>query len=507
MIGEIMYYKIKQLQNNTSVRKTADAVNVSPGTVQKYFQMGLQEASDRLLSPTRNRKSQFEETIAFIEEILESHSDIPAVVLHRKVTERYPHIRSKVRAFRNFLKPFREQVNSKAPRYFHPVKTNMEDSQVQVDIGEINVFYRDLLSWEKTYFVVFVFSYSRMMYVSYQDRSYNTADFIKAHLEAFRFFGGVAKEYVYDQTKLVVINEKYREVWFNEKFHQFSLSNQFTPIVCEGYDPQSKGKVERAIGYVKSSFLNCEDFDNLEDIRKKSLWWLDEVANCRKHNTTGRPPDEMFEDEKPSLNSELYKQNSAVQVCADKTNLINYKGNKYSVPYVYQCKKVSITIDNGRLYCYDLVTKKQIAEHDICQDRYQTIIDASHYISPEEKMAKVEQSVKEAFLYNPDNATFVSNLIQRIKEDNNNYARHQLIGLSYLVNKYPPMCWWKAEEAIFNLPKVKISSLTRLLDICFHNIDLENFFTNDEDGHPISSSLDRPLDVYMKKIKRGTANA
>ena len=507
MIGEFMYYKIKELQADTSVRKTAELVDLSPGTVQKYFHMEMPEACDRLLSPSRNRKSQFEEAISFIEEVLLSHPHMPAVVLHRKVQERYPHIRGKVRAFRNFVKPYQEKFYNEAPRYYHPVKVNVADSQVQVDIGEISIDFTDFRFNIKIYFVVFVFSYSRRMYVSYQGRPYKTDDFIKAHLEAFRFFGGIAKEFVYDQTKLVVISEKYREVLFNEKFYKFALSNQFTPIVCEGYDPESKGKVERAIGYLKSSFLDCEDFENLEDIKKRSLQWLHEVANCRIHGTTGRRPDDMFEEEKQYLNHELYVQNSSVQVCADKTNLISYKGNKYSVPYVYQCKKVSLNTHHGRLYCYDLVTGKQIAEHEICHEKYQIITDPSHYISVEEKMAKAEQRVKEAFSDTSVETEFVSSLIQRIKDDNHNYARHQLLGLVNLVDKYPLPCWQKVEKAIFDLPKVKISVLKRLLDICFYNIDLESYIEHDDSGYPASSSLDRPLEVYMKKIKRGKNNA
>ncbi|MCL2065488.1 MAG: IS21 family transposase [Candidatus Cloacimonetes bacterium] len=500
-----MYNKIKNLQENTSVRKTAELLSVSPGTVQKYFQMDLKEASARLSSPTRNRKSQFEVAISFIEEILSAHPQIPAVVLLRKVKERYPLIYGKVRAFRDFLKPYREKFKDAKPRYFHPVKTCKEDSQVQVDMGEIRTEYSGFVFNIKIYFIVFVFSYSRKMYVSYQERPYKTEDFIKAHLEAFRYFGGVAKEYVYDQTKLVVINEKYREVLYNEKFHKFALTNQFKPIVCEGYDPQSKGKVERAIGYVKSSFLGCEYFDDIEDLRKNGLEWLNEIANCRIHSTTGRSPDEMFEEEKPFLNRELYLQNSFVQVRADKTNLISYKSNKYSVPYVYQGKKVAISADNCKLYCHDIVTGKQIAVHDINHDNYQIITDASHYISPEEKMAKVEQKVKEAFADNLIDTSFVANLIDRIKRDNHNYARHQLLGLAKLSHKYPPGCWQEIEKTIFELPKVKISVLTRLLDISFNDIDV--FLEFDDDCHPISSSLDRPLEVYMKKIKRGGINA
>jgi transposase len=505
MIGVDMYHNIQSLKGKASVSEISEETGLARGTVQKYIHMDLSEAKDRLLSPTRDRKSQFDEVSSFVEEMLEVHHRMPAVVLLRKVKEKYPEITGQVRAFRDFLKPYRERFKDSFVRYFHHVKTSKEDSQVQVDIGEFNAFIS--LNHVKVYFVVFVFSYSRMMFVSYQDRPYNTDDFIKAHLEAFRFFGGSPCELVYDQTKLVVICEKYREVWFNEKFRQFALKNEFLPVVCEGYDPQSKGKVERAIGYVKSSFLECETFDDLEDLRRVSLDWLNDTANCRIHGTTGRRPVDMFEEEKPYLNTKLYLQHIDRQVIADRTNLISFKGNKYSVPHIYRCQKVGITAYDGRLHCHDIVTGKQIAEHVINLDKYQFIIDPTHNISAEEKMAKAVERVKSAFETAYNNADFVSSLIQRIQEDNNNYARGQLVGLEHLANKYPSDCWHEVKDTIFSMPKVKISVLKRLLDISFNNIDFEQIFDVVEYEAPASSSLDRPLDAYMKTIKKGGLNA
>jgi transposase len=507
MIGVDMYHKIKALRSSHSVRATAKSVKHSPATVQKYSKMSLGQADKALSKPRRDRKSQFDSVSSFIDGLLTLNLRMPADVVHRKIKEQYPDLTGKVRALRNYLKPLREKYKSVSIRYFHPVKTSEADSQVQVDLGEIRLDYSDFTFDVKIYFVVFVFSYSRMMFISYQDRPYKSEDFIKAHLEAFRYFGGVAKEYVYDQTKLVVINEKYREVLFNEKFHKFALSHHFHPIVCEGYDPQSKGKVERAIGYIKSSFLECEEFHDLSDLRSKGLDWLNGVANCRIHGTTGRRPNELFEAEKKYLNKEIYLQYSNTEVCVDKTGLINYKGNKYSVPYIYQGKQVMINTHEGKLYCHDIATGHQIAEHTICYDKYESIIDSKHYISPAEKMLKAEQKVMSAFADITTDRSYASELIERFKKDNHNYARYQLLGLTSLVYKYPQLCWYDVKEAIFNLPKVKVSLVARLLEISFNNINFEEVFDVVEYDSPSTSSLDRSLEVYMKRIKPGGTNA
>jgi transposase len=81
------------------------------------------------------------------------------------------------------------------------------------------------------------------MYVGVSFRPLDTTRFIGLHDEAFRFFGGVPEECVYDQTKMVVISEQYRELTLNQRFHQYATTVGYRIHACEGYDPESKGKV------------------------------------------------------------------------------------------------------------------------------------------------------------------------------------------------------------------------------------------------------------------------
>src|SRR5690625_6439726 len=62
------------------------------------------------------------------------------------------------------------------------------------------------------YFCVFVLSFSRLLYVGVCLKPVDTLQLIRFHDEAFRYFGGLPEECLYDQTKLVVINERYREL-------------------------------------------------------------------------------------------------------------------------------------------------------------------------------------------------------------------------------------------------------------------------------------------------------
>ncbi len=145
------------------------------------------------------------------------------------------------------------------------------------------------------HFVVFVLSYSRLMYVGLSPRPIDTATFIRLHDAAFRYFGGRPEECVYDQTKLVVLHEQYRELDPNPAFAAYATAAGFRIYACEGYDPESKGKVEAGVKYVKGNALAGEVFDDRDHLEAHVRQWLDEVANVRQHGTTGEAPRVRFE--------------------------------------------------------------------------------------------------------------------------------------------------------------------------------------------------------------------
>ena len=112
---------------------------------------------------------------------------------------------------------------------------------------------------------------------------------------AFRYFGGRPEECVYDQTRLVVLHEQYRELDLNPAFAAYATAAGFRIHACEGYDPESKGRVEAGVKYVKGNALAGEVFDDRDHLEAHVRQWLDEVANVRQHGTTGEAPRVRFE--------------------------------------------------------------------------------------------------------------------------------------------------------------------------------------------------------------------
>ena len=275
MKGVTVYHQIKALCEQYSYRECARRLGISVNTVQKYAQMSMEEAAAYFKESRRG--SQFDEARGFIVDELRRFPMLKSPKLLRKIRVKYPHITAKQRALRAYLVALRKQLLDADPgsiRYHEPILDMQPGVQVQVDIGEKWVLRNKDGSRFKVWFLSFVFSYSRNIYAIFQGKVYDTDSFIDAHIAAFRYFGGIAEEYVYDQTKLVVINERFREVWLNKRFHDFAVQCGFRVHVCEGYDPQSKGKVENSIRYIKGDFLYGDYFENVAAVNKAALNWL-----------------------------------------------------------------------------------------------------------------------------------------------------------------------------------------------------------------------------------------
>ena len=82
---------------------------------------------------------------------------------------------------------------------------------------------------------------------------------------------------------------------FNSQFLLFANHWNFRPRACRPYRPQTKGKVERGIRYVRDSFFYGRTFINDGDLNEQAGRWLDVTANVRRHSTTGERPADRFE--------------------------------------------------------------------------------------------------------------------------------------------------------------------------------------------------------------------
>ena len=141
----------------------------------------------------------------------------------------------------------------------------------------------------------------------------------------------------------------YRELELNERFAHYATAAGFAIRACEGYDPESKGKVESGVKYVKNDGLYAEQFADWGDVGEHVRHWLETVANVRVHGTTGDVPAVRFEGTeratlRPYLTPAMLDAPSALGVLrkVDKTGLLSFDGNRYSAPMAFQRGRVRV---------------------------------------------------------------------------------------------------------------------------------------------------------------------
>jgi len=142
--------------------------------------------------------------------------------------------------------------------------------------------------------------WSRMAYAEFCDDE-RVETLIRCHENAFAAFGGVPREVLFDNMKTVVLerNTYGRGMHrFHAGFLDYAKHAGFLPRLCQPYRAQTKGKVERFVGYLKGSFW----VPFVASMRQLGLAldkhaanaaasrWLREVANARVHATTGEIP-------------------------------------------------------------------------------------------------------------------------------------------------------------------------------------------------------------------------
>jgi len=150
--------------------------------------------------------------------------------------------------------------------------------------------------WGTRYALLVVLGYSRLLYVEFVPRQ--TAWAVLQGLEhAFAAFGGVPTEILFDQLKAVIVEDHRPDggrLLENPEFARFAAHWGFRIRACRPYRAQTKGKVERPVGYLRTNFLYGREFLGDADLADQCVRWLAEVANARVHGTIGERPDVRF---------------------------------------------------------------------------------------------------------------------------------------------------------------------------------------------------------------------
>ncbi len=125
--------------------------------------------------------------------------------------------------------------------------------------------------------------------------------FLEGHVRAFEFFGGVARECVYDNLRSVVARREREQVVWNQRFLHLRGHYAFHSSACTPETPREKGSVEAAVRHLKSGFWPARRFRDLRELNDQYVDWRDGVCNARIHASGRFPVAERLAEERSAL--------------------------------------------------------------------------------------------------------------------------------------------------------------------------------------------------------------
>jgi len=294
---ELMKIKILYKQGY-SQRAIADKLNISRNTVRRYLNSDADEPNYKKREKKESILDPFKEYIK--DRISKAHPiRLSGVVLFREI--KAMNYTGGITLVRDFI---RMQVYFEAEKEIIRFETQ-PGKQMQVDWGQMRG------GKDPIHAFVCVLGYSRALFVVLTDNMrYETLE--ECHRLAFEYFQGVPEQIWYDNMKTVVIaRDAYGEGKhrFHKGFYQFAKEAEFIPKLCRPYRPQTKGKVERMVRYVRDNFYNplytswkAQGLSlDCETANIKVIHWLNEIANVRIHDTTKEQPVQRLKVEQPYL--------------------------------------------------------------------------------------------------------------------------------------------------------------------------------------------------------------
>lgn len=429
-----MYLQVHQLkEQGFKVAAIAKKLEISRNTVYKYLDMTFEEATN-WVNTLSNRTKKLDPYQDQILSWLKEHPDLSSSQIEDWLKENHSGINIGGSTVRLFVKELRELYHiPKAVRVrdHEAVEELPMGQQAQVDWGEITVKNTDKKD-VKLYFITFVLSHSRYKYVQWQGRPFTTRDTIRCHENAFAYFGGMPAEMVYDQDHLVTVSENAGDIILTGEFQAYKEQRKFRIYLCRKADPQSKGKIENVVKFVKQNFAKNRVFSNIDTWNEKCIAWLGRTGNLNIHNNTKKRPVEVHALEKQHLKpvSPLFSvesnHDSSITRTVGLDNVIKYKSNRYSVPLgTYRHNgdnKVSLEVKEEELIIKATPQGEVLARHPLCKGKGELIKSRQHSRDRSKGIQAYKETIIRQFNDTGKAELFVQELSQRYPR----YMRDQL---------------------------------------------------------------------------------
>jgi transposase len=227
--------------------------------------------------------------------------------------------------------------------------------------------------------LVMALCYSRYLYLEFC-LSQQFGTFVRTLDRGLRFFGGSTAIEIFDNMRTVVTTYSGGLPVFNRRLLDYAASRGFALTACRPHRPQQKGRVERPVGFIRERFWPGRRFISLLDLNRQARAWLDDFANHRTHEQTGKVPALVFEHEERRLLKPLPEQpfdtDDVTTATVTKLFRVRFDRNTYSVPPRLVSQTVLVRANDDQVSVY--LGPRQVALHQRCWGAGEDIEHPSH---------------------------------------------------------------------------------------------------------------------------------
>jgi transposase len=256
--------------------------------------------------------------------------------------------------------------------------------QAQVDWGHFGTIVMGRAERPLMAFLM-VLSSSRMLFLRFF-LNQAMGSFLRGHVEAFTWFGGVPRVVLYDNLKSAVLERRRDAIRFNPTLLELAGHYRYAPRPVAVARGNEKGRVESAVRFVRSSFFAARDVSDLEDLNAQALAWCTGLAADR-HWPEDRTQTvrEAFAAERSlllALPDHPFPTHERLEVKVGKTPYVRFDGNDYSVPHTTVRRMLVVLAEAQEVRILDGI--KEVARHPRSYSKGEQIEDPRHVAALEE---------------------------------------------------------------------------------------------------------------------------
>jgi len=343
----------------------AHELGLHPDTIRRALQ------TDRFHRVPVLRPRRTDPYVEFVREVLSQHPRLCATRIYQMVAGRgYDGSVVQLRRLVAELRPARREAFLKLETF--------PGEQGQVDwahFGRVTIgrALRPLCCF------LIVLAYSRWMYLEFFfDQMME--NFLRGHVRAFGDFSGCPRVLLYDNLRSAVLERRGDAVHFNPRLLELSAHYHFAARPCQVRAGNQKGRVERAIRYVRESFFAGRVFTTIEDLNRQALVWRDTIAHRRPWpGDDTRTVAQAFEEERPRLirlPEHAFETDLVMPIRSGKTIYVRFDKNDYSIPPKTVGQPLTLVASESTVRILD--GTREIARHRRSYDRHQIVLDPAH---------------------------------------------------------------------------------------------------------------------------------